>query len=217
MYTQQYGYYPGCYLVSLSSPQCAVWPVRLRPLLGGSRDVFYCPSQDERTRWEDGAPSRLPVERATAFHTRFGYELGERLINTGSYFSYGYNGWGTTGLSQAGAKGLGDVWDPAGATALRELRASRVKSPSEMIAIGDSTADGAYDFFIGPYIRQPFTLPGQVHPTGVHGAGSNLLFCDGHVQWYRQEDVTVDISVAPTPEDSYKRRMWNFDHDANSR
>jgi prepilin-type processing-associated H-X9-DG protein/prepilin-type N-terminal cleavage/methylation domain-containing protein len=216
MYTQQYGYYPGCFLVN-SSAECAVWPVRLRALMGGSRDVFYCPSQDERCRWEDGAPSRLPVERATAFHTRYGFALGEQLITTGSYFSYGYNAWGTTGVSTKGAKGLGDVWDPPTPSALRELRANRVRRPAEMIAIGDSSADGGYDFFIGPERGKVFEMvPGKVHPKGVHGGGANLLFCDGHAQWYRQEDVTVEHNTAPTPEDSYKRRMWNFDHDANA-
>ena len=144
MYTQQYGYYPGCFLIAQSGNSgwhCAAWPVRLRPFMGFNREVFYCPSQDPRCRWEDGAPG--PVERATAYHTKVGYEVGERLIT--SYFSYGMNGWGTTGVSSEGAKGLGDVKHPGLSTGV-ELRASRVKAAAEMIAVADSTADMAYDF-----------------------------------------------------------------------
>ena len=31
-------------------------------------------------------------------------------------------------------------------------------------------------------------------PGRVHGGGANVLFCDGHVTWYRQEDLIVDAA-----------------------
>src|SRR5215210_7002151 len=51
MYTQHYGWYPGCdaYFTGsrVPAPHFAVWPLRLRQYMGGEQDVFNCPSQDE--------------------------------------------------------------------------------------------------------------------------------------------------------------------------
>jgi prepilin-type processing-associated H-X9-DG protein len=88
-----------------------------------------------------------------------------------------------------------------------ELAAGRVKRPAEMIAIADGTADRAYDVCIGPQPRDATVLPGK-----CHGGGANVLFCDGHVQWYLQEDLHCadgDDSDA----DRRKRRMWNNDNE----
>ncbi len=87
-YTQQYSFYPGSHVW-----YNAIWPVRLRPLLNGSRSVFNCPSEDESVYWtEDGLGGNTVP--ATPYLTQFGYELGEpMLVAGGTYFSYGYNTW----------------------------------------------------------------------------------------------------------------------------
>ena len=217
MYTQQYRYYPGTWFVDVlsSTPTtttvayAAAWPVRLRLFLGQSKDVFYCPSQDERCRWTDSGP--LPLNRASGRFATSGYEPGEPLLHYSGPFSYGYNGTGAgDGWMDSGpSKGLGLVSGvtPRDPTALQgwwgELPASRVRAPADMIAIADSDADGKADFYIIPYSE-------TLRPGRIHAGGANVLFCDGHVTWYRQEDLVID----PARDRSQwpKMRMWNNDN-----
>lgn len=88
------------------------------------------------------------------------------------------------------------------------LAVNRVKFPSQMIAIADSMADGRSDLVIqpGPDYKT-FAWPGK-----VHNRGSNVLFCDGHVEWYLQRDLTWEVSEWPDPRTIPIRRMWNNDH-----
>jgi len=90
-----------------------------------------------------------------------------------------------------------------------ELRASRVRVPSEMIAVADGDADGVYDYMMSP-------LPGLWGPPGsIHRSGANVLFGDGHVQWYLQDHL-----MKPPAGTSGERmgrwyqmeRMWNNDN-----
>ena len=108
-------------------------------------------------------------------------------------------------------KGLGPYVQPASTNLrYRQLKASKVRLPAQTIAIADSTADGWTDFWISP-------IPGAqgAPPGSVHRDGANVLFCDGHVQWYAQKEL-----VRPAAFDSpqiYLRwqameRMWNYDH-----
>src|SRR4051812_38269541 len=55
MYTQQYRYYPSGEL-DVFTVSAAVWVPRLRPFLGGGKDVFLCPSRDDSYRWSDAGP-----------------------------------------------------------------------------------------------------------------------------------------------------------------
>ena len=48
-------------------------------------------------------------------------------------------------------------------------------------------------------------------PGNVHRGGANVLFCDGHVQWFVQKDLLVTYEVA-LPAEEPIRRMWNNDH-----
>src|SRR5437762_5501045 len=75
MYVQQYGVYP-CFMHTRSG--AVIWPVRLRPLLGGNREVFYCPTQDERCMWKTEYPASVP--RAGELAAQYGYEVGEPLL-----------------------------------------------------------------------------------------------------------------------------------------
>jgi prepilin-type processing-associated H-X9-DG protein len=215
IYTNRYRYYPGCFLVSNgSATYCAVWPVRLRAIIGGDNRVFNCPSQGERGEWAEGAPGR--VERATEYHAAYGYEVGERLIlNLSMYFSYGYNFWGATGsagsIVEGTHKALG-FWvspDPLLTRIQGELPASRVKVPAEMIAITDSNTDAEVDFAVNPMASTNPTHNNMI-PGRVHAGGANVLFCDGHVTWYLQKQlVFVDSN---TPGAAVASRMWNNDH-----
>ena len=211
MYTQQYGYYPGC-----SAGDIAVWPPRLRAFMKDT-GAFVCPSQDERCEWRRGGPA--PAGIAGGAWTSYGYEEGEPLLHArSSFFSYGYNMWGTGGngdvVSGSGSPhlGLGEHVnrDPTHSGRHRELRASRVKVASKMIAVADSTVDGGLDFGIVAH-RQGFSLlPNPPWPGAVHRGGANVLFCDGHVEWYAQEDLITPCQNVFL--DERIRRMWNNDH-----
>jgi prepilin-type processing-associated H-X9-DG protein/prepilin-type N-terminal cleavage/methylation domain-containing protein len=223
-YVQQYRAYPCCVG---GDNHFAIWPVRLRPLLGGNQDVFYCPSQDERCRWEKVYTSG---PRAGLEDTVFGYELLERGIDWQRYFSYGYN-WmgasfrtsGQTGEIRDGThRGLGMFADSrgdhyvnphaSGASVAGHLVASRVKVPSEMIAITDSTADGNFDYLVNP--MSDYKKVGE-WPGKVHGGGANVLFCDGHVEWYLQTELALEAGEENQPAGLLIRRMWNNNHEPN--
>ena len=71
---------------------------------------------------------------------------------------------------------------------LQEIRALLKRAPNsykqaylesaEMIAIADSTSDGQYyATMINP------SLQSLAPPGAVHRGGTNVLYCDGHVQW----------------------------------
>jgi prepilin-type processing-associated H-X9-DG protein len=75
-----------------------------------------------------------------------------------------------------------------------------------MIAVTDTNADGKGDFQSHPTSDVPWVYPGS-----IHSGGSNVLFCDGHVQWYLQKDLLVTNNQALVAEDPVVR-MWNNDH-----
>jgi len=216
-YTQHSGFYPGC-----SAGPIAVWPTRLRTFLGGNTAVFLCPAQDQRSEWKMGGPA--PGGIAGPAHVVWQYEVGEPLVNDmGTFFSYGYNTLGTgSGGSLVMGGGMSDTHlglgehvtrDPTNPGRHRELRATRVKNPAEMIAVADSTVDGGADFRIFPTNSGYPLLPAPPVPGTIHRGGANILFCDGHVQWYLQKEVVL-------PSDSLAserviRRMWNNDHEAH--
>ena len=202
MYTQRYEYYPG-----LGDGAVAVWPVRLRAFMGDDQDAFYCPAQDERCQWVKGSALVPPNVGANADMAELGYRLGEPLVTGVSFFSYGYNGEGTA--SRPGSwKGLGRQVTTAKNRLIRgdyyELKASRVRMPAEMIAVADTVADGYYDHWIHPWHKE--TYPGD-----LHRGGANVLFCDGHVQWYPQKILTHASDLSDHSVWAI-RRMWNADN-----
>jgi prepilin-type processing-associated H-X9-DG protein len=220
MYTQEYRCYPGCIIANTAGNPMggnyAIWPVRLRRMLGGRQDVFYCPAQDPRCRWS--AEAQTLGTPATAVHERYGYEVGEPMLDDlKGFFSYGYN-WGGSnfggGIADRTQLGLGNIvnkaTDPMAIQGYQgELPVTRVRSPSQMIAIGDTVADGWADFEIAP--GTDLGPKGKARwPGAVHRNGANVLFCDGHVQWYLQKEM-MDLS-ATTSDTKEMRRMWNNTH-----
>src|SRR2546428_7716410 len=57
MYTQQHGYYPGCFVGMGGSRAYAVWPTRLRAFLNGEQRVFHCPARGSEFEWRNGIDS----------------------------------------------------------------------------------------------------------------------------------------------------------------
>jgi prepilin-type processing-associated H-X9-DG protein len=87
-----------------------------------------------------------------------------------------------------------------------EIKVSRVKAPAEMIAIADA---------ITPRLPwPPFEIVnGDTSPPGrIHSGGANVLFCDGHVQWYEQKGLLA-LGYTSNSRDLAVLRMWNNDHE----
>ncbi|MBI5386803.1 MAG: DUF1559 domain-containing protein [Verrucomicrobia bacterium] len=119
--------------------------------------------------------------------------------------SYGYNGFGTRSKeyvygTSKDVLGLGgDRPYDAGPNALEPIGVDRVMVPSDMIAIGDSML---MVFGVTSYL---ITIKdGQRDTPPRHNGGSNIAFCDGHV-----EAVENQRLVAAKPE---ARVRWNNDH-----
>jgi prepilin-type processing-associated H-X9-DG protein/prepilin-type N-terminal cleavage/methylation domain-containing protein len=208
-------YYPGCqHFEGFNSDRTfAVWPLRLRPYLtsgsassGLALSVFHCPANDIALDWQItfGAGSQYAIQSDRGF----GYRAGEHLLESnGMPFSYGYNDWGSgnNGVGNAAQLGLGgDINYPLAPNGYgSELRATRVKVPAQMTAVADSFTDGVFDYNIDP--NDVNENPGK-----LHNNGANVLFCDGHVDWYLQSDLT-NVNPA-TPEGTAMNQMWNNDH-----
>ena len=215
MYTQQYGCYPGCWIYDGTATALgvnqAVWPVRLRPFLGGEQGVFLCPARDARFEWPKVPPEPGGRGRAGALHVQYGYELGEPLLSSvNRRFSYGYNAVGTN--SGFDCRGLGwqvntiDGAAPASHPGWwHERRMSRVRSPAQMIGVADSNGDEVEDYVIR-------AVRGGSTPGDPHRGGANVLFCDGHVQWHGLKDLLISQPEFD-PRDERVRRMWNSDNE----
>lgn len=204
LYVQEFKHYPGhAGLDSSGQHPIAVWPIRLRNILKGGQLMFWCPATEPGFQWQKvlGPPGG---RFATTNEAKYGYTPGEQLLFTDSSggvtaipFSYGYNDWGSHNV-QFPQRGLGgDLWNPGSP----ELAAAQVRRASEMIAIADNTADGSWDFNIDP--TNALEYPGK-----IHRKGSNVLFCDGHVVWYTQKQLT-DINGT---QGQMMARMWNNDN-----
>ncbi len=232
MYTTASEYFPGCYGQS-NGKFLATWAPRLSQYMNNETKVFWCPARDPVQQW----PSDLKVgaNYATQIDTGWGYLVtpggGRYLLNDQSPpgnlgFSYGYNDWGSLAGPDSGNKyatgkleprGLGgDVFphaqDPQ--NALQEIKASRVKVASEMIAIADRVerlnSPAQFSFNID-------SVDVDQNPGDIHRGGSNVLFVDGHVEWFAQK-VLVATNLSD-PANIPMNKMWNNDHqphDANN-
>lgn len=198
MYVTDTRHYPG-HATNKGGTAVAVWPARLRKYTKSTRSLFYCPSQEQGFMWRlvngTGGAYATPLDSA------WGYEPGELLLNVTTVpFSYGYNDWGShnVGFPQ---RGLGaDLWVPAAA----ELPANGVRKPAEMIAVGDNTCDGQWDYNMDPW--DPREAPGK-----IHNKGANILFCDGHVAWFLQTDLVL-YNNPPAAKATRIAMMWNNDN-----
>jgi prepilin-type N-terminal cleavage/methylation domain-containing protein/prepilin-type processing-associated H-X9-DG protein len=136
---------------------------------------------------------------------------------------YGYNWRGSAAaFSRQPSLGLGGSSEyVAGVTTYLAVRETAVSMPSQTIAVGDSqtslrltvsTVSLPFDdeiFILFPHEMGSPAADGSteaIHP-GVghwHDGGANLLFCDGHLEFRRQERWTAATEEA--------RREWNLDN-----
>ncbi len=184
-YVDQSNFYPGAHTSSHNGPNSwIVWAPRIRQYIQDrNTDWFSCPDGPPHAKWEVKMGSGLPA--------KYGYRQDEVRLEWFTPFSYGYNNWGTRDFSipQYGLGGLTEHphWG--------ELPGYRVIQPSNMIAMGDSQVDGVWDAFIDT--DQPSEYPDFRHP----GHTANIVYCDGHVDSMKFEEVLSPDWL----------RRWNVD------
>src|SRR5437667_3774754 len=193
MYVEDNDYYPGAW-VNYSGHPAAIWPTLIRKSMRGGSKVFYCPASPAHFIWTN-PPSGPVVPSSPAMFGVFGYERNEPLIVSndgnvgGTPWSYAYNFGGTAGNGPINRRDVpirGRGWLVELPTDSRPLvKRSRVKNPSEMIAVAD--AAGEYGNCIMSAVEYPARAPGDIHQ-----GGSNVLFCDGHVHWYPLKELLVN-------------------------
>ncbi len=223
-YVDDYHYYPGGWKNYATAPT-AIWPTLIRKSLRGSRKVFYCPARSTEFMWTN-PPSAGPRLPAPSAFIPFGYEPNEPVVISSTdgrpgwtLFSYAYNFAGAGGIRNVSnstppvlnCRGLGWLLEDSGSVdAIHFIKATRVKKPAEMIAIADS--NGEFGNFLMTAAEWQTGMPdGSGRTPGyIHQGGANVLFCDGHVQWYLQKDLLVaDWQKGSEP----IRRFWNSDNE----
>ncbi len=113
--------------------------------------------------------------------------------------SYGYNNCGTD-RPDTNPLGLGKPVKrlPSGAIGYEPASESEIVVPSDMIAIADCPEDPKSDGEIAMHNASDYVAD-------CHFGGSNVLFCDGHVEYAKQS-----AWMEAVPE---MRRRWNRDHE----
>ncbi|MCY2953862.1 MAG: prepilin-type N-terminal cleavage/methylation domain-containing protein [Planctomycetota bacterium] len=209
LYVADWRYYPG-HCQFLSGNAVAIFPSRLRKIAKIGRGTFYCPSQDPSFAWRDDRTPGAGKRFATAADAGWGYDVGEMLLDVQFIkSSYAYNDWGSNNCQTTPyQRGLGA--DVKGGFNTGEQKASKVRKPSEMIAIADSTSLSGWNFNLDP--KDPQQIPGR-----IHNRGCNVLFCDGHVLWYPQKDISQKYredrgAIKDNPNWFKVSRMWNCDN-----
>jgi prepilin-type N-terminal cleavage/methylation domain-containing protein len=190
-YVQENHHYPGHHCVSPAT--WIVWPPRLRRLMSGQINAFFCPENEDAFRWRSISGAR------DARRELYGYELGELPLTNRSGFSYGYNDWGVREFTDPHL-GLGGHVDDRNCRWCGELNERRVLRPSDMIAIADSKSDFDWDTAI-----DPADISDAEWPSLRHFGGAEVLHADGHVLWRLQQRL-----VEPS---DWERRRWNNDHE----
>lgn len=194
MYVQDYERYPGCLFVNGGFRY--VWMPRLFTQIGTNRAVFSCPAASPLAMWDTNVNKTLGA-LAVVGTGRDPWGVSET-----SLFSLGYNDWGAAAAFTDRGLG-GDVDNPT----FPEIKESKVLRPSEMIMLGDAkpgdgskitkSSRGSFDANIDP------TTPGE-WPSNRHNFRTTLMFCDGHAEVARRNDV-ID------PNNDRWHRRWNND------
>ena len=188
MYVGDFGKYPGCLMTPATLPNFYyVWPPRLLAFMGGNRNAFWCPAANLNSAWDTNLNNSLGAIGPGGVNDSYG-------IKNTSRFSYGFNDWGLKPPGP-GQLGLGGDVDVAG---VGEVKDSEVKSPADMIMLGDSKPDGSFDGNMDPTTATEW-------PSNRHARRTCIMFADGHADAARRKDV-ID------PNSTLWRRRWNNDN-----
>ena len=200
MYVGDSGAYPG--VLWAQGRFYYVWQPRLFAYMGNNRKAFSCPAALPQTAWDTNVNETLVG--ATDPYTG---NWDPYAVTHLTRFSIGMNDWGIhMNISHKPQLGMGG--DVSGALSQGPLKDAMIKKPSEMIALADvpSVRNPALIWF-NANTQPADTLPGHTQcPANRHNYRTDLLFCDGHVESPRRNDVRDPRSV-------YWRSRWNNDND----
>ena len=176
------------------------WDHQLLSQARFSRKLFLCPANKAVLQDADRNWNYIP--RLAAWSDYFGGF--DQMPETWPNASYGYNTLGAAFRPMSSVcLGLGGVRRSRRAE-WSGLPASRVVVPSDMIAVAEwdprlTDEDGDQD--LHPAFLFPVALGTR------HMAGSNALFCDGHIQY--------NPTSRWAPKTLGAVRRWNWDHKAD--
>jgi prepilin-type N-terminal cleavage/methylation domain-containing protein/prepilin-type processing-associated H-X9-DG protein len=206
MYMEDYKIYPGC-LWNFGGSYAYVWPPRLLSQLGKARKAFHCPAAEANSSWDTtlnitpnglGATAVPPAPLGWDFYG----------ISSTTRFSLGYNDWGLRNSSLPSLGLGGDINNGGAEDPGRMVKGSVVKRPADMIMLGDSKADGSFDGNIDP-VANGDNSQGQQWPSNRHDGRTDLMFCDGHAESAKRNDV-ID------PNNMLWRARWNNDNEPHT-
>ena len=206
MYLDDNRQYPG----DLSTPGGGstdyyyVWPPRLFSFMANNRKAYSCPAAQPYTAWDTNANHSLGGMGPGGVYDPY-------AITRNSYFSLGYNDWGIhfqDGAEVITDPQLGLGGDIDGQLHLGPIKDSDVKSPANMIWICDvpSVPQGETpNFNANTEPADTDTTTGHsACPSNRHNFHTDVMFCDGHVETPRRNDVR-------DPKNSTWRARWNND------
>lgn len=186
LYVDDFGKYPLFVMhdttVMLSEPSGPLmWLKALEAYDLHRRTAMVCPERETFTLMEVifsgmGQPEEQP-----------------RQMTTNGF--YAYNAFGTAIDQPELNLGLGSARVTRGGIVAYEVSAAGVASPSDMVAVGDTRGFSAY---FSPVER------GDLIPARRHQLGANIVFCDGHVEYAKQERW---LRAEPRA-----RQRWNRDN-----
>jgi prepilin-type N-terminal cleavage/methylation domain-containing protein/prepilin-type processing-associated H-X9-DG protein len=217
MYTGDYNQYSGC----LSTPAGGsdkyyyVWPTRIFSMMGNNRKAFSCPAAQPWTAWDTNLNVNSSGQRMLGGNGPGGVYDPYAITQT-SFFSLGYNDWGIhfqNGGESITRPQLGLGGDVDGNLSQGPIKDTSVKRPSEMIWICDVPS-------IPQNITPNFNAncdPADVKavsghsacPANRHNYRTDVLFCDGHVESPKRNDLR-------NPIDTFWRARWNNDNDPHT-
>jgi prepilin-type N-terminal cleavage/methylation domain-containing protein/prepilin-type processing-associated H-X9-DG protein len=139
---------------------------------------------------------------------RGGIVSRDRVYTKSSGISYAYNWMGiATGYSNS-PKSIFQLQLGLGHLPKNSKKETGVVAPSEMYAVGDARAEIAGTGIAGgikmsPWSFDTYTYAKNAEVAPPHGAGYDLLFCDGHVLLVKRSDYLYPPRTAAN---------WNSDH-----
>ena len=203
MYIGDNGAYTGCLYVNGNSFYY-VWQVRLFSYMGNNRNAFCCPAALPDTAWDTNLNQTITPVADPVTGVMNPYAITEK-----TRFSVAINDWGIH-LQIGTPPQLGLGGDVSGSLYKGKLKESMVRRPSEMIGFGDvpSVENPALINFNANMDPSDVSMGHSECPSNRHNYRTDLLYCDGHAESARRNDVR-------NPLDQTWRARWNNDHDAH--
>jgi prepilin-type N-terminal cleavage/methylation domain-containing protein len=199
MYVHDTGQYTGS--LRITGGFYYVWLPRIFTYMGKNRKAFRCPAALPESAWD---PTENPTVRTV---TGLDGTIDYYGVTDTTRFSYGIDDWGLD-IGHHPQLGLGGDIDAVGATPVKE---GMVVVPCEMIMVGDVRAlkDPSQIKFNANMDPTDNTANHTQWPSNRHNYRTDLVFCDGHAESPKRNDV-ID------PNNAAWRRRWNNDHLAHN-